>query len=159
MRRVQSKTLQEKLEKSIRTIESDFEREKSITLDADLNEKRISKEKAELLKTENELLDIETNSSSELKKSRNKLEDLQNKLDEMLNKIEKDIDEDIKISKKTFQELKKLVKNITSSQEEYAEKFGKDKSIQSDSIKRKERIKNIDIELENWINLRSNSEK
>ena len=153
------KTLQEKLEKSIRTIESDFEREKSITLDADLNEKRISKEKAELLKTENELLDIETNSSSELKKSRNKLEDLQNKLDEMLNKIEKDIDEDIKISKKTFQELKKLVKNITSSQEEYAEKFGKDKSIQSDSIKRKERIKNIDIELENWINLRSNSEK
>ena len=153
------KTLQEKLEKSIRTIESDFEREKSITLDADLNEKRISKEKAELLKTENELLDIETNSSSELKKSKNKLEDLQNKLDEMLNKIEKDIDEDIKISKKTFQELKKLVKNITSSQEEYAEKFGKDKSIQSDSIKRKERIKNIDIELENWINLRSNSEK
>ena len=153
------KTLQEKLEKSIRTIESDFEREKSITLDADLNEKRISKEKAELLKTENELLNIETNSSLELKKSKNKLEDLQNKLDEMLNKIEKDIDEDIKISKKTFQELKKLVKNITSSQEEYAEKFGKDKSIQSDSIKRKERIKNIDIELENWINLRSNSEK
>ena len=34
-----------------------------------------------------------------------------------------------------------------------------DLSIQSDSIKRKERIKNIDIELENWINLRSNSEK
>ena len=41
----------------------------------------------------------------------------------------------------------------------YAEKFGKDKSIQSDSIKRKERIKNIDVELENWRNLRSNSEK
>ena len=61
--------------------------------------------------------------------------------------------------KKTFRELKKLVKNITSSQEEYAIKFGKDKSIQSDSIKRKERIKNIDVELENWRSLRSNSEK
>ena len=61
--------------------------------------------------------------------------------------------------KKLFRELKQLVKSITSSQEEYAEKFGKDKSIQSDSIKRKERIKNIDVELENWRNLRSNSEK
>ena len=51
-----------------------------------------------------------------------------------------------------------MVKKITTS-EEYAEKFGKDKSIQSDSIKRKERIKNIDVELENWIGLKSNSEK
>ena len=52
-----------------------------------------------------------------------------------------------------------MVKSITSSQEEYAENFGKDKSIQSDSIKRKERIKNIDVELENWRNLKTNSEK
>ena len=64
-----------------------------------------------------------------------------------------------KAYKKIFSELKHLVKKITSSQEEYAEKYGKDKSIQSDSIKRKERIKNIDVELENWINLKSNSEK
>ena len=35
------KSLQEKLDKSIKTIESDLEREKSISLDADLNEKRI----------------------------------------------------------------------------------------------------------------------
>ena len=77
----------------------------------------------------------------------------------MLNKIEKDIDENKKLTKKDFKELKKLVKKITSSQEEYAEKYGKDKSIQSDSIKRKERIKNIDVELENWRNLKSNSEK
>ena len=77
----------------------------------------------------------------------------------MLNEIEKDIDEGKKLSKESFKELRKLVKSITFSQEEYAENYGKDKSIQSDSIKRKERIKNIDIELENWINLRSNSEK
>ena len=64
-----------------------------------------------------------------------------------------------KLSKERFQDLRKLVKSITSSQEDYAEKFGKDKSIQSDSIKRKERIKNIDVELENWRNLKSNSEK
>ena len=153
------KSLQEKLEKSIKTISSDLEREKSITLDADLNEKRISKEKDELLKTENELLEVETSSSKELKEAKIQLDSLQSKLDSMLDQIEKDIDEDKKLSKKTFRELKKLVKNITSSQEEYAIKFGKDKSIQSDSIKRKERIKNIDVELENWRSLRSNSEK
>jgi chromosome segregation protein len=138
---------------------SDLEREKSISLDADLNEKRISKEKEELLKTENKLLDVETTSSKELKKSKSQLDDLQTKLNTMLDQIEKDIDENKKLSKKTFKELRELVKNITSSQEEYAEKFGKDKSIQSDSIKRKERIKNIDVELENWRNLSSNSEK
>jgi len=153
------KSLQEKIEKSIKTIESDLEREKSISLDAELNEKRISKEKEELLKTENELLEVETTSSKELKDSKNQLETLQLKLDAMLDQIEKDIDEDKKLLKETFRELKKLVKNITSSQENYAEKFGKDKSIQSDSIKRKERIKNIDVELKNWRNLKSNSEK
>ena len=153
------KSLQEKLEKSIKTISSDLEREKSITLDADLNEKRISKEKDELLKTENELLEVETSSSKELKESKFQLDTLQKELDAMLDQIERDIDQDKKLSKKTFRELKQLVKNITLSQEEYAVKFGKDKSIQSDSIKRKERIKNIDVELENWISLRSNSEK
>jgi chromosome segregation protein len=153
------KSLQEKLEKSIKTLESDLEREKSISLDADLNEKRISKEKKELLKTENELLEVESSASKDLKTSKSKLENLQGRLDLMLNEIEKDIDEGKKLSKESFRELKKLVKSITSSQEEYAENYGKDKSIQSDSIKRKERIKNIDVELENWINLRSNSEK
>ena len=153
------KSLQEKLEKSIKTVESDLEREKSISLDADLNEKRISREKEELLKTENKLLEVETSSSKELKNSKEKLDNLQNELNLLLDGIEKDIDQDKKLTKESFRKLRKLVKNITSSQEEYAEKFSKDKSIQSDSIKRKERIKNIDIELENWRNLRSNSEK
>ena len=153
------KSLQEKLEKSLRTIVSDLEREKSISLDADLNEKRISKEKGELLKTENELSKVEENSSKELNESKSKLDNLQNKLDEILDEIERDIDKNKKLTKEIFIELKKLIKKITSSQEEYAEKYGKDKSIQSDSIKRKERIKNIDLELENWRNLKSNSEK
>ena len=105
------------------------------------------------------MIEVETSSSKELKNSKAQLNKLQNELDIMLDKIEKDIDDNKKLSKEAFRGLKKLVKNITLSQEEYAEKFGKDKSIQSDSIKRKERIKNIDIELENWRNLKSNSEK
>ena len=83
------KSLQEKLEKSIKTIESDLERERSISLDADLNEKRILKEKDELLKTEKELLDVETSSSNELKISKTQLDDLQFQLDSMLDQIEK----------------------------------------------------------------------
>ena len=153
------KSLQEKLEKSIKTVESDLEREKSISLDADLNEKRISKEKEDLLNTENKLLNIETSSSKELQISKAELNKLQNQLDNILDQIEEDIDNDVKLSKETFKDLKQLVKKITLSQEEYAEKYGKNKSIESDSIKRKERIKNIDVELENWRNLKTNSEK
>ena len=153
------KALQEKLEKSIKTVEPDLEREKSISLDADLNEKRISKEKEDLLNTESKLSNLELNSSKELQISKTELNNLQSQLDQMLDQIEEDIDNDKKLSKETFKELKQLVKKITLSQEEYAEKYGKNKSIESDSIKRKERIKNIDIELENWRNLIANSEK
>ena len=153
------KSLQLKLEKSIKTIESDLERERSISLDADLNEKRILQEKDALLKTENELIKVETNSSKELNKSKINLNNLQAELGNLLKKIENYIDEDKKLTKSIFRELKELVNQITLSQEEYAESYGKNKSIQSDSIKRKERIKNIDVELENWRNLKSNSEK
>jgi len=153
------KSLQIKLEKSIKTIDSDLERERSISLDAELNEKRISKEKEELLKTENELIEVESTSSKELNASKGNLDNLQTQLDALLNRIEAYIDQEKKLTKDIFKELKELVKKITLSQEEYAEKYGKNKSIQSDSIKRKERIKNIDIELENWRNLKSNSEK
>ena len=153
------KSLQIKLEKSLKTVESDLEREKSISLDADINEKRISKEKDELLNTENKLLEVETVSTKELDDSKLNLDNLQTQLDAILNRIENFIDQGKKLSKEIFHELKSLVKKITASQEDYAVKYGKNKSIQSDSIKRKERIKNIDVELENWRNLKSNSEK
>ena len=153
------KSLQDKLEKSVKTVDSDLEREKSISLDANLNEKRILKEKEDLLDTENKLLNVEKNSSSELLMSKSELNKLLSQLDTILDQIESDIDNNKKLSKDTFKELKQLVRKITLSQEEYAEKYGKKKSIESDSIKRKERIKNIDIELENWRNLKTNSEK
>ncbi len=156
---VRVKSLQTKLEKSIKTIESDLEREKSISLDASLNEKRILKEKEDLLNTERELIEVETTSANELNTSKKDLDNLQSKLDEILKEIESHIDQDRKLTKDIFLQLKKLVKEITSSQEQYAEKYGKNKSIQSDSIKRKERIKNIDVELDNWRSLKSNSEK
>ena len=99
------KSLQEKLEKSIKTVESDLEREKSISLDADLNEKRISKEKEDLLNTENKLSNLELNSSKELQISKTELNKLQTQLDNMLDQIEVDIDSNKKLSKETLKEL------------------------------------------------------
>ena len=81
------KSLQEKLEKSIKTIDSDLEREKSISLDADLNEKRILREKEDLLNTENKLADVESKSSKELQLSKTELDKLQYQLEALLDQI------------------------------------------------------------------------
>ncbi|MDA9740611.1 AAA family ATPase [Pelagibacteraceae bacterium] len=153
------KDLNKKIQNNLRTIDSDLEREKSISLDASLNEKRMIEEKNELLKTEKELFDIENKSKLDLDASSGKLQKLQTQLDNLINEIGTYIDSERKLSKEIFEELKQLINKITSSQEEYAIYFGKNETIKSDSIKRKERINNIDQELENWKDLKLNSEK
>ncbi len=153
------KDLNKKIQNNLKTIDSDLEREKSISLDASLNEKRMLEEKNELLKTEKELFDIENKSKLDLDASSSKLQKLQKQLDNLINEIGTYIDADRKLSKEIFEELKQLINKITSSQEEYAIYFGKNETIKSDSIKRKERINNIDQELENWKDLKLNSEK
>jgi chromosome segregation protein len=153
------KNLQIKLQNSLETLDSDLQRERSISLDASLNEKRILEEKDELLKTEQELSQTEVKSQSELSRSKTGLQQLQIQLDEVIIEIESYIDSDKKLTKELFVRLKKIVNQITSSQEQYALNYGKNESIKSDSIKRRERIKNIDVELENWKGLKINSDK
>ena len=153
------KSLRIKLSKSKETLESDLEREKSISLDASLNEKRILEEKNNLISTEKELYEVEEKSILSLNNSKENLKKLQNQLDDLINEIENYIDSDKKLSKNVFSKLKELINKITTSQEEYAITYGKSETIKSESIKRKERIKNLDIELQNWISLKSNSEK
>ncbi len=153
------KDLNNKLIIDIKTIDSDLEREKSITLDSSLNEKRILEEKNELIKTEKDLLEIETKSKSDLGLANTKLKNLQSKLDNLISEIESYIDSDKKLTKSIFEDLKNLLNQITSSQEEYAIYFGRNETIKSDSIKRNERINNIGKELENWKDLKLNSEK
>ena len=153
------KNLQVKLQKSSETLDSDLQREKSISLEASSNEKRNLREKDELLKTEKELSQSEIKSHSQLNQSKTNLEELRYKLDEVINEIESYIDSDKKLTKDIFERLKKIVNQITSSQEQYASSYGKYESIKSDSIKRRERIKNIDVELENWNSLKANSDR
>ncbi len=152
------KSLQVKLLKSLDTLDSDFQREKSISLDASLNEKRIFDEKDQLLKTEKKLFETEKLLSQDVNKSKNNLKNLRIQLDDLINEIESFIEADKKFTKDMFFKLKELVDKITLSQEDYASIYGKNESIKSDSIKRKERINGIDTELENWKNLKASSE-
>ena len=151
--------LSTKLENSLATIDSDLEREKSISLDASLNEKRILEEKDELIKTEKAFgaTEIEINENLEL--SKRNLDSLKKELESLILKIGNIIDEERKISKGLFNDVKKLIDQITLAHENYGTNFSKNETGKSDSIKRKERIKNIDIELENWKSLKVNSEK
>jgi len=56
-------------------------------------------------------------------------------------------------------EISKVTDMLKIAQEKYASALSKYDSIKTDTIKRKERIKNIDSEIQNWKNLRFNSEK
>ena len=51
------------------------------------------------------------------------------------------------------------MKILKKFQEDYANSFSKNQSIKNESIKRNERIKTIETEIESWINLLTNSEK
>ena len=200
------KNLQIKLQKSLETLQSDLEREKSISLDASLNEKRILEEKNELIKSEESLFEIEKKSEEILQVSKQDLNLHRKEFDNLFKEMKNFINSDYQLN--LYREMNRKVENIkeqinqnridntkeylqnlqeiinseifkiensntkdfindfknfidqtTSLQEKYASFFGKNESIKSDSIKRKERIKNIDVEHENWKNLRANSEK
>ena len=153
------KKLSSKLEGSLATIESDLEREKSISLDSSLNEKRILEEKDELLKTDKLFGTTEIEINENLELSKENLNNLKKELEGLIFEIGKLVDIEEKIPKDLFNRLKGLVDKITSAHENYATNYSKNETVKSDSIKRKERIKNIDIELENWKSLKANSEK
>ena len=62
-------------------------------------------------------------------------------------------------SKNKLNNINKKNVNIKLLQESYADSFSKNQSIKKESIKRNERIKTIETEIESWKNLLSNSEK
>jgi chromosome segregation protein len=56
-------------------------------------------------------------------------------------------------------QITELTNKIKFAQEKYASALSKHQSIKTETIKRQERIKNIDTEIQNWKNLKFNSEK
>ena len=61
--------------------------------------------------------------------------------------------------KNSINEITELTNKIKLSQEKYAFALSKHHSIQTETVRRQARIKNIDIEIQNWKNLKFNSEK
>jgi len=62
-------------------------------------------------------------------------------------------------SKNKLTDINEKNDNIKLLQEKYADSFSKNQSIKKESIKRNERIKAIETEVESWKNLLSNSQK
>ena len=190
---------------SLKTIDEDIDREKSIVIDANSNEKRLKEEKNNLIEIDSKYYETEKLSNEDLEIAKAKLKNEQEKVDiileafnsenlkkniNVINKIKNNIikaknfideqkindaqslldecqislsfliqniigdEDDNKISK-----INSKNENIKELQKTYAGSYSKNQSIKQESLKRNERIKTIEIEIESWKNLLSNSEK
>ena len=190
---------------SLKTIDEDIDREKSIVIDANSNEKRLKEEKNELIEIDSKYYETEKLSNEDLEIAKAKLKNEQEKVDIILEafnsenlkkniNVINEIKDNIIKAKNCIDEQKindaqslldecqislsfliqniigdednnKISKinskneNIKELQETYADSYSKNQSIKQESLKRNERIKTIEIEIESWKNLLSNSEK
>ena len=136
----------ENFKNSLVEIDNDLDREKSITIDANSNEKRLKEEKNDLINIDTKYYDTEKKSNDDLFSVKDKLK---NNLENVKTLISQNQNDD---AIKAIEECKNII-------EEYAESYSKNQNIKNDSIKRKERIKIIDTEIESWKNLLENSDK
>ena len=168
------KRLEEEKKILITTEKTYYDLEKQTENDLQAATTELKKEQDKLEKISKELifssdsdqnLDVLKNSLSFLEKSQEYIRD--GNIDKASNFINKTKDNlkililnlENKVSKETLDEFNNLNNKIRISQEKYANAFSKNQSIKADSIKRQERIKNIDTEIQNWKNLKFNSEK
>ena len=190
---------------SLKTIDEDIDREKSIVIDANSNEKRLKEEKNDLIEIDSKYYETEKLSNEDLEIAKAKLKNEQEKVDIILEafnsenlkkniNVINEIKENIIRAKNCIDEqkindaqtllnecqisLSLLIQNIAGDednnkiskinsknenikelQEAYAGSYSKNQSIKQESLKRNERIKTIEIEIESWKNLLTNSEK
>ena len=136
----------ENIKKSLKTIEEDSDREKSIVIDATSNEKRLKEEKIELIEIDSKYYDTEKKSNEDLDFTKNRLKVEIDKVKELINAQKND-------------EAINILDNCKIIIEAYADSYSKNQNIKNESIKRKERISIIETEVESWRNLLINSEK
>ncbi len=134
------------IKNSLKMISEDKDREKSIIIDANSNEKRLKEEKSELIDIDSKYYETEKKSSEDLNNSKNKL---QHEIENIKNLI--------KLNKNSEAIL--LLDECKNLIEEYADSYSRNQNIKKDSIKRSQRIKTIETEIESWKNLTINSEK
>ena len=134
------------IKSSLKTIDEDIDREKSIVIDANSNEKRLKEEKNELIEIDSKYYETEKQSNEDLDTAKNKLNIEIDKVKEL-----------IKINKND--EAITILDNCRIIIDEYADSYSKNQNIKKESIKRNERIKVIEKEIESWKNLLMSSEK
>ena len=136
----------ESLKLSIKTIEDDEDREKSVVIDANSNEKRLKEEKNELINIDSKYFENEKLSNLDLESAKDKLQSEINKIKDLI-KENKNVD------------ALKLLDNFEKIIELYTNSFSENKIFRKETIKRRQRIENISTEIESWKNLLSKSEK
>ena len=134
------------IKSSLKTIDEDIDREKSIVIDANSNEKRLKEEKHELIEIDSKYYDTEKQSNEDLNAAKNKLNLGIDKVKELINAQKND-------------EAITILDNCKIIIEKYADSYSKNQNIKKESVKRNERIKIIEKEIESWKNLLMNSEK
>ncbi len=136
----------ENIKKTLQTFEEDIGREKGIVIDANSNEKRLKEEKNELIEIDSKYYDTEKQSDNDLNNSKEKLKIEIEKVKEFINS-------------QKHQDALSALDNCKILIEAYAGSYSKNENIKKESVKRNERIKIIDTEIESWKNLLLNSEK
>ncbi len=134
------------IKSSLKTIDEDIDREKSIVIDANSNEKRLKEEKHDLIEIDSKYYETEKQSNEDLDKAKNKLNIEIDKIKEL-------------IKAKNNDEALTVLDNCKAFIDEYANTYSKNQNIKKESIKRNERIRIIEKEIESWRNLLINSEK
>ena len=193
------------IKNTLKVIDEDIDREKSIVIDANSNEKRLKEEKNQLIEIDSKYYETEKLSNQDLDEAKSKLKREQDRMDTMLESFNSVfLQKNIEIVNSTNEQLNKaknliaenkgdeaisvleeckaslsfmsmkikeiesdnIISNLNSKnelikqmQDGYAETYSKNQNIKKESVKRNERIKIIDQEIESWKNLLNNSEK
>ena len=148
----------EKIKKDIKLTYSDISREKEIIANSTNNEERLIKERNDIAEVEKNYYEIEKAATDDYKDSLNQLNKAKEALKSFFNKLINIVKNKEKINEDTIQqEFNKEFENIENKQEKYASRFGKYDLVKQEAIKRKERLNNIDKEIQNWRDLKENS--
>jgi len=148
----------EKIKKDIKLTYSDISREKEIIANSTNNEERLIKERNDIAEVEKNYYEIEKAATDDYKDSLNQLNKAKEALKSFFNKLINIVKNKEEINEDTIQqEFKKEFENIENHQEKYASRFGKYDLVKQEAIKRKERLNNIDKEIQNWRDLKENS--
>jgi len=168
------KRLNEEKNNLIDTEEKYYDLEKKSETDLQMAREELKKEqdKLEVISKNLSLNSQGKNFINYLNKVNQNLENAKIQLDNNENKKAQDTIKNIIISIKneteklesiatenSVNQITALAGRIKFAQEKYASTLSKHESIKTETIKRRERIKNIENEIQNWKNLKFNSEK